>query len=298
MILEKKLKRIDFQDEKSASEALQKCIKDVDQKWTDAHSDLSGTTAILAVHWENHLYTVNVGDSVCMLMSDNSIIQLNHEQSISDDAEQERLRKLAPEIGVIVVDDGNSVDWENSSYQIFFDKQRNDTVRLQVVIPPKLCTKFNSRSLASIALSSSIGDPKFGPILTAHPQVTHQILNSHGFLFLGSDGFFDVISKEELSQYVKKYCSNTGTNTSTTTTTTTSTTCTTTTTSTTITITSDSNSTNSNSNNNNNNFAGLDLETAKTIVTHLAENLPQVAWEKYGPKDYVRDDITLIVVYV
>lgn len=93
------------------------------------------------------------------MLADNNaenVVQLNHEQKISEESEQERLKKLAAEIGtpsspsprffptsplllpyipvgVQVVNGGHDVDWEHpTQYQIFFEKQKNDSWRLQV----------------------------------------------------------------------------------------------------------------------------------------------------------------------
>jgi len=115
-----------------------------------------------------------------------------------------------------------------------------------------------------------------GPILAPHPVVENHTLHSRGLLFLGSDGFFDVMSKEDIFSQVKKAFA-------------------------------EYSSTGKRSNLKQSTSAittigttdeGMDLEVIKSIVKNLSETLPQIAWEKYGPKDYVRDDITLIVVYV
>ena len=150
---------------------------------------------------------------------------------------------------------------------------------MQVVLPPKICTKFNTRPLASIAVSSSIGDPKFGmnpflefmntrevivpflgPILNPHPVVIHQTLSSHGFVFVGTDGLWDAISKEELQQLVKKQFTE--------------------------------------FNVNSEQFNELDVDTLRNIAKSLGEHLPQIAWDKYGPATHARDDITLVIAHV
>ena len=84
------------------TERLIKCIKDIDQRWSEVATDISGTTAIVLVHCANNLYSVNVGDSMSVLLCDNlnHVAALNQEQKVSLVEEQERLRKLAEELGM------------------------------------------------------------------------------------------------------------------------------------------------------------------------------------------------------
>jgi len=251
-------------DETKVCDKLCKVIKELDQKWAEAPTDASGTTATILFQCGCEMYIVTVGDSRCVLVSHNLEVasDLNAEQRISLPQERERLKKLAPSLGVTVLSQGKDIEFEKPYYQILFDEDKLGQVsKIQVIVPPKVQQKWNMRvGMCSIALSSTIGDCKFGPIIAPCPVVKHYTLTEKGLVILATDGLWDVVSNTEVfdivAQNTKEF------------------------------------------NPNEIKFDELDIEIVRKIMASMVETLPQFAYDKYGPKDHMRDDITILVVYV
>jgi serine/threonine protein phosphatase PrpC len=141
---------------------------------------LIGTTACLALIYENILYLANVGDSGAILWNstNDEIIQLSHPHTPVNPTERTRVEHAG---GVIVNNRLGHPAW--------------------------------NASLINIAVTRAIGDVYFKHErfvdgkhsgLIAEPEITQVLLTTdYCFLLLASDGFWDVVSPREAVDFVK-----------------------------------------------------------------------------------------------
>jgi len=128
---------------------------------------MSGTTATIAMVFPDQLAVANVGDSRAIICCDEhgSPIQLTVDHTASKPEERERLKGL----GARVLQRGV---W-----------------RLE----------------GELALSRSIGDLPYDRFLSREPHITTRKLGgSQEFMVLASDGLWDVMSNEEVVEFVRK----------------------------------------------------------------------------------------------
>jgi protein phosphatase 2C family protein 2/3 len=132
--------------------------------------DGSGCTAVVALLTETEIYCGNAGDSRCVLSSDGKAIPLSHDHKPNNETELKRIQQA-----------GSFVS--------------------------------SGRVNGNLALSRAIGDFDFkqnksiaaaDQAISAKPDVTtHTITPQDEFIVLACDGIWDVMSNEDLVQFVR-----------------------------------------------------------------------------------------------
>lgn len=136
-------------------------------------SEKSGTTATIALLVGNQLYIANVGDSSAIFKKESEaepvFVTFNHK------AEEESEKKRITSQGGIVVFYGGGF-----------------------------------RVNGSLAVSRSIGDYSYGDVVIAEPHIFHKTLEeSDEYVVLASDGLWDVVNQQEVSNTISTQFSNT-----------------------------------------------------------------------------------------
>jgi len=162
--------------------ALKEGMKKTEDEFTelvlkDNLDGLTGTTACVALIHHNVLYVANVGDSAAILCTGGNVIPLSTCHTPKNPLERERIEKVK---GVIVQDRLGHPAWNSS--------------------------------LINIALSRAFGNVYFKAIqftegkesgLIADPEIVKKTLTIEDqFVLLASDGFWDVVSPREATDYI------------------------------------------------------------------------------------------------
>ncbi|CAD8149513.1 unnamed protein product [Paramecium octaurelia] len=134
----------------------------------DENQHLGGSTALCVINREKDLYVVNLGDSACVLMTDQyEIEKLNLEHKLNREDEFKRVEKMA-------------------------------TILDRHSIP---------RINGELAVTRAFGDKKHRQSgLIAIPEIKlHKIRPCDKYLILASDGFWDMMKNEELQQLIENW---------------------------------------------------------------------------------------------
>lgn len=122
-----------------------------------------GSTCIVAIIYDNIINVINVGDSRCIICSKESAISLSDDHKPNIDFERKRIEKLYGDIYY----DGH--DWR----------------------------------IKDLSLSRAFGDISATPYVTHKPDIIkHKITKDDNFLILASDGLFDVVSNQEVINFI------------------------------------------------------------------------------------------------
>eukprot|EP00331_Platyophrya_macrostoma_P022514 CAMPEP_0176452670 /NCGR_PEP_ID=MMETSP0127-20121128/28695_1 /TAXON_ID=938130 /ORGANISM="Platyophrya macrostoma, Strain WH" /LENGTH=251 /DNA_ID=CAMNT_0017841211 /DNA_START=165 /DNA_END=920 /DNA_ORIENTATION=- len=146
--------------------ALREAYKKIDQQVLETSNLNGGSTALCALFRGNKLYTANVGDSKAVLVTKDEIKEITKEHRASD--EEEKLR-VESQGGVIIV--------------------------------------HKNRPLVqgSLQITRSIGDRKYKPYITCEPDIyEHQITKDDQMVIMATDGFWDVMNKQEVADIIQR----------------------------------------------------------------------------------------------
>ncbi|CAD8066131.1 unnamed protein product [Paramecium sonneborni] len=134
----------------------------------DENQNLGGSTALCVINKHKELYVVNLGDSGCVLITDeNKIEKLNLEHKLNREDEFKRVEQIA-------------------------------TILDRHSIP---------RINGELAVTRAFGDKKHRQSgLIAVPEIkVHKIQVNDKYLILASDGFWDIIKNEELQKLIENW---------------------------------------------------------------------------------------------
>lgn len=128
-------------------------------------SDESGTTASIALIFNNYIVTAHVGDSRIVLYRNNQTVQITEDHKLDLNAEKQRIRdhEILHKQSLIC---GNRVDM--------------------------------------LAMTRSIGDHEISNVILWHP-IVHELnfSDTDEFLIIASDGLWDVCSLEDVTNLIK-----------------------------------------------------------------------------------------------
>eukprot|EP01124_Arcella_intermedia_P000167 TRINITY_DN10084_c0_g1_i1.p1 TRINITY_DN10084_c0_g1~~TRINITY_DN10084_c0_g1_i1.p1 ORF type:complete len:414 (+),score=80.44 TRINITY_DN10084_c0_g1_i1:28-1269(+) len=266
-VITKFFKKKDPRDFPKMLEKLPKVLLKLEDKWMEhTNHDTSGSTALILIYFESHIYLINVGDSRAVYIPNDlqSIHSMNIEQTVEYPGEVERLHLKAKACGYVHLDSLNNANLEeNNIFQYSFerDPKTQNISKLCVVVPKKLNKKYKKdTSMVRIAVSSTVGDARFGPILSPNPSIFHQHLPSKGLFLLATDGLWDVMSNDQVLEFLKNLYAHFNPSLSM--------------------------------------LNELSREGMETFVRLIQVKLTREAWAKYGVSENMRDDITLVVAYL
>ncbi|CAD8072584.1 unnamed protein product [Paramecium sonneborni] len=134
----------------------------------DENQNLGGSTALCVINNNKDLYVVNLGDSACVLITeDKKIEKLNLEHKLNREDEFKRVEQIA-------------------------------TILDRHSIP---------RINGELAVTRAFGDKKHRQSgLIAIPEIMiHKIQEKDKYLILASDGFWDIIKNEELQNLIENW---------------------------------------------------------------------------------------------
>eukprot|EP01091_Cochliopodium_minus_P002858 TRINITY_DN1270_c0_g1_i1.p1 TRINITY_DN1270_c0_g1~~TRINITY_DN1270_c0_g1_i1.p1 ORF type:complete len:1015 (+),score=321.52 TRINITY_DN1270_c0_g1_i1:281-3325(+) len=155
--------------EKGMKESFEKSYISTNERYNTLANEnniISGTTAVTALVDKDKLYIANVGDSEAFLFEDDQIVNLTVAHNPSLKSEEERLRNE----GAKLILRGNAF-----------------------------------RVDGTLAVSRSIGDPKYEPYVNANPHFyEHTITPKTKFVVLASDGLWDVYNFKEVADIVNQ----------------------------------------------------------------------------------------------
>lgn len=124
-----------------------------------------GSTAVCVLIKRDMMYLMNVGDSIGAVIRENNAMQISDVHS----ANREEERRLITERGGVVI-------------------PHNDIYRVQ----------------GSLAVSRSFGDKSYKPFITAIPDFKEfELTGRDQLLLLGSDGFWNAMTLDQVHEYVK-----------------------------------------------------------------------------------------------
>jgi len=133
----------------------------------------SGSTAVACLISPTHVYIMNCGDSRAILVSDNQIKIVTLDHKPNNPLEKERI--------------------ENAGGRIWVKENR-------------ICGKKDinlSRSFGDYQFKVNFDLDPFKQIISAEPDIyIHERSSQDEFIVLASDGIWDVISNEEIQQYI------------------------------------------------------------------------------------------------
>jgi len=136
----------------------------------------SGTTACIALIYENKLYVANLGDSGAILYRGNKINKMTSSHTPKNPAERERIEKMG---GIIWRDRLGHPTWN-----------------------PNIVNIAVTRALGDIYFKHEKYTTKPSGMI-AEPEISQlELTSDDNFLILASDGFWDVVSAEEAVRFV------------------------------------------------------------------------------------------------
>jgi len=207
-----------------------------------------------------------VGDSRAVNITGDlgSIENLCTEQNVAKPEEIERIKKTGIELGYRFLESGNDASLtEKDQFQFYFqkDKTGEGISKLSVIVPTKINKKYNKDiSLASIAVTSTIGDGRFGPIVSPCPIISYRKVAAKSIIILATDGLWDVMSNEDVLSFIREIA---------------------------VAINPEKLP-----------LESLELEIVDKLIRLIQVRLTREAWIRYGPPGSMRDDITVIIAYL
>jgi len=167
---------------------------------TDAdYKDSAGTTAVCVwCDYTDKLWIANVGDSRAVLFRNGAVLALTKDHNPKDPVEMARIKQLEGTVIPLY----SSQPWPLlTGYSL-----DNQNVPVRVVEHVQHEVQYITTAVMSLAVSRALGDHELSNLVNHEPDVTSYVLDgTEGFLVLGSDGLFDVMTNEAVVQFIQAH---------------------------------------------------------------------------------------------
>ena len=140
-----------------------------------------GTTAVVALLVNDTLHVANLGDSRCLLIDENGNVEpltRDHKPNLEDEKER-------------IIASGHEV----TSEMVLLNGKQTIMYRIDDIIA---C----SRSIGDSSFKDNDDLPPEEQAVTCVPEIREFIVHSGQFLLLGCDGLFDVLSNEQVAEFI------------------------------------------------------------------------------------------------
>ena len=151
--------------------------------------DESGSCALITLIIDDMVYVANVGDSIALIGANNGQYTVLSEVHRPEDPEEKKR----------IEQNGGNVYQEKIPLNAYINNNSNNVILYGPyrVNPGNLSI---SRSIGDIKIKNPIFDGKKGVVIPTPSIRTYHIKKNETFIFMGSDGIFDVMTHEDVTQ--------------------------------------------------------------------------------------------------
>ena len=167
--------------------------------------DRSGTTSLILLQNKNTIYSSWVGDSETVLVNKNGIIEMSHpihDVESSLELIKETAESIKEPFEYTYLQAAKEFESFTNKYQYWFSSNNTKIT----IVQPEALKNFSSEVYTSIGVSRSIGDPRFGKLLSPDSDITVQEIDTHHIAILGSDGLWDKVTRQDVNEFIKNNC--------------------------------------------------------------------------------------------